>query len=224
MKRDKNQRLGALLLVVALSPAALVAGCGSDEPWKPTPTGAAAPGASGAAPAAAPGAPAGGALSDAGADGAAAKPDLPELPQRQFTEVDFTETEKNRDPFRGFASMFAQQAKGRSVVQREVVIDRYSLDELKLSGVVTRTQPRALFIDPNSVGWVVKVGDYIGKPEIVHTGGPAGVDVAINWRVDRIREGDVVFVREDPAHPEIAPVTRVISLFPTTAETPSTTH
>jgi type IV pilus assembly protein PilP len=146
---------------------------------------------------------------------------LPDLPQRQFTEADFAETEKNRDPFRGFASMFAAQAKGRTVVQREVVVDRYSLDELKLTGVVTRAQPRALFIDPNNVGWVVKVGDYVGKPEIVHTGGPAGVDVAINWRVDRIRdEGDVVFVREDPAHPEIAPVTRVIALFPNEAEKP----
>ncbi|MRG96475.1 pilus assembly protein PilP [Polyangium spumosum] len=153
-----------------------------------------------------------------GADGGARAPKAAasaELPQREFGEVDFTETEKNRDPFRGFASVFAQQAKGRTVVQRQVVIERYALDELELKGIVTRSQPRALFTDPANVGWVVKVGDYVGKPEIVRTGGPAGIDVAINWRVDRIRDGDVVFVREDPAHPEIAPVTRVIALFPT---------
>ncbi len=39
-----------------------------------------------------------------------------------------------------------------------------------------------------------------------------GADVAVNWRVDRIREADVVFVREDPSHPEIPPTTRVVSL------------
>lgn len=221
MKRDQKARLGALLFAALFAPTIVVTGCGGDDDtWKPPPSSTPAPAASGtgAAPSAA-------VTMDGGVSPVApTKSDQPELPQRQFTEADFTETEKNRDPFRNFAAMFAQQAKGRSVVQREVVVDRYSLDELKLSGVVTRTQPRALFIDPNNVGWVVKVGDYVGKPEIVHTGGPSGVDIAINWRVDRIREGDVVFVREDPAHPEIAPVTRVISLFPTTNETPLTSH
>lgn len=186
----------------ALALFVFVAGCEDDEMWVPPPSASPSPGAG----------PDAGAGTDGGA--AAAKKEQPELPQREFVEADFTETEKNRDPFRGFASVFAQQAKGRAVVQRTVVIERYALDELKLSGLVTRSQPRALFIDPANVGWVVKVGDYVGKPEIVRTGGPAGVDVAINWRVDRIREGDVVFVREDPAHPEIAPVTRVIALFP----------
>ncbi|MDC3955670.1 pilus assembly protein PilP [Polyangium jinanense] len=191
------------LLFAALVLIVFASGCEEDELWVPPPSATPSPGA----------APDGGVGTDGGPQ-TAAKKDQPELPQREFVEADFTETEKNRDPFRGFASVFAQQAKGRAVVQRTVVIERYALDELKLSGLVTRSQPRALFIDPANVGWVVKVGDYVGKPEIVRTGGPAGIDVAINWRVDRIREGDVVFVREDPAHPEIAPVTRVIALFP----------
>jgi type IV pilus assembly protein PilP len=38
--------------------------------------------------------------------------------------------------------------------------------------------------------------------------------VAINWRVDRIRENDIVFLREDPSHPEIPPTNRVIVLYP----------
>jgi type IV pilus assembly protein PilP len=218
MKRPKSaDALHAFALALALVlPAAVAAGCEDDETWKPPPSPNApaqpAPGAEQGAPAAP--APAAGAR--AGADAGAAPPsDLPEIPARQFTEADFSETDKNRDPFRGFAGLFAQQAKGRSVLQRQVLVDRYSLDELKLAGVVTRGPGRALFTDPTGLGWILKVGDYVGKPEIVHTGGPSGTDVAINWRVDRIRESDVVFVREDPSHPEIAPITRVIALFPT---------
>ncbi|HVK65336.1 MAG TPA: pilus assembly protein PilP [Polyangium sp.] len=198
----KRLRSKLAFLVVALVPTVLAAGCEEDEFYVPPPSATPPPGA----------APDGGVGTDGGA--VAAQKEQLELPQREFGEADFTETEKNRDPFRGFASVFAQQAKGRTVVQRTVVIERYALDELKLSGLVTRSQPRALFIDPANVGWVLKVGDFVGKPEIVRTGGPTGVDVAINWRVDRIRDGDVVFVREDPAHPEIAPVTRVVALFP----------
>jgi type IV pilus assembly protein PilP len=59
----------------------------------------------------------------------------------------------------------------------------------------------------------VKIGDYVGKAEVVHTGGPTGSDVAINWRVDRIRPNDIIFVREDPSHPEIPPTSRVIVLY-----------
>ena len=199
----KRLRSKLAFLVVALVPTVLAAGCEEDEFYVPPPSATPPPGAA---------TPDGGVGTDGGA--LAAQKEQLELPQREFGEADFTETEKNRDPFRGFASVFAQQAKGRTVVQRTVVIERYALDELKLSGLVTRSQPRALFIDPANVGWVLKVGDFVGKPEIVRTGGPTGVDVAINWRVDRIRDGDVVFVREDPAHPEIAPVTRVVALFP----------
>ena len=87
-------------------------------------------------------------------------------------------------------------------------------------GIVTRGGPRALITDPTGLGWVVKVGDFVGKSEMVNSGGPTGTDVAINWRVDRIRDGDVVFIREDPSHPEIPPTTRVISLRPPEAAAP----
>jgi len=201
-----------LTLMVAVLPVLLFAGC-EDEPApnppKPAvPAAAAAPEASGsvAVAASAPAAP-----GRAGPATSAAS----ELPERVFNEADFAETDKNRDPFRGFAIVFAQQARGKTTIQRQVVVDRYALDELKLAGVITRAEPRALFIDPSNVGWVIHTGDYVGKPEIVRAGGAAGIDIAINWRVDRIRDGDVVFVREDPAHPEIAPVTRVVPLFPT---------
>jgi type IV pilus assembly protein PilP len=210
------RRAISLALATLMAVMSLVA-CEEDPPPRPapsaTPPAAAAPVGSGqTVPAAAPG-PAG--SGRAGAAASASANPLAELPERVFTEADFSETDKNRDPFRGFAQVFAQQAKGKAVRQVVVVCDRYALDELKLAGVITRAETRALFIDPNNVGWSVQMGDYVGKPEIVRAGGIAGVDVAINWRVDRIRDGDVVFVREDPAHPEIAPVTRVIPLFPT---------
>ena len=70
----------------------------------------------------------------------------------------------------------------------------------------------ALLTDPGGLGWVAKVGDFVGKSELVHAGGPTGTDVAVNWRVDRIRDGDIVFIREDPSHPEIPPTTRVVAL------------
>jgi type IV pilus assembly protein PilP len=208
VRRSEVARALRSIVVVSalLGPAAFVAGC--EDEWVPPPD------PPGAAPGqAAPGAGATGSV-DGGAGRGAKEAELAPLPERQFTEADFSETERNRDPFRGFAAMFSQQAKGQQKQQRQVIVDRFSLDELKLVGVVTRTAPRVLFTDPAGLGWVLKTGDYVGKPEIVHTGGPAGIDVAINWRVDRIRESDVVFVREDPAHPEIAPVTRVVSLFP----------
>jgi type IV pilus assembly protein PilP len=199
-----------------MAAAVIAGGCGDGEQQKnvkpatfPPPAAPAAAGAPGA-----PGAPVAGGR-DAGADGASSDPEnLPPLPAREFQESDFAESDRSRDPFRSFEGVFAAQAKGRVQVQRQVLVDRYALDELKLVGVVTRGSPRALFTDPTGFGWVAKVGDFIGKAEIVQAGGPAGMDVAINWRVDRIREGDVVFVREDPSHPEIPPTTRVIALYP----------
>ncbi len=210
-----GRALGVAFVMTAL--AAAVVGC-EDEPMMQSPNAgrpagsAGAPAGSGAA-APRPGAPPAGAA-DAGADAAAA-PELPPLPLREFSESDFSEGDRSRDPFRNFEQLFASQAKTRITIQRQVLVDRYALDELKLVGVVSRSPARALLTDPTGLGWVVKVGDFVGKPEIVHTGGPGGADIAINWRVDRIRDADVVFIREDPSHPEIPPTTRVIALRPT---------
>jgi type IV pilus assembly protein PilP len=198
-------------LAATLLLAASLAGCGDDaeDPIAPVKPGgkAAAAGAS-ARPAAR------GAGPDAGAPADAGMPELPPLPLREFQEADFSESDRSRDPFRSFESLFATQARGRVTIQRQVLVDRYALDELKLVGVVSRAPPRALLTDPTGLGWVVKVGDFVGKAEIVHAGGQTGVDVAVNWRVDRIRDSDVVFIREDPSHPEIPPTTRVIALRP----------
>lgn len=138
---------------------------------------------------------------------------LPPLPVRDIQERDFTESPTNRDPFRSYADSFKTVAAVKKVtVNRDVLIGRYALDELKIVGIVTGGAGRVLIDDPTGLGWVIKVGDYVGKPEIVHSGGSSGNDVSVNWRVDRIRPNDVVFVREDPSRPDVPPTTRVLSM------------
>lgn len=171
-------------------------------------------------------APAGGAKKPAGkvapSGPAPAPSNLAPLPVRTFEEGDFSESDKSRDPFRSFETLFVKQARSRSTLQRQVLVERYALDELSLTGIVTRGSARALLVDPTGLGWIVQTGDYVGKAEIVRSGGASGVDVAVNWRVDRIRDSDVVFVREDPSRPEIPPTTRVIALRATDTGAAST--
>jgi len=138
----------------------------------------------------------------------------------EFQEQDFVETERNRDPFRSFAATFNKNAERLPSKQREVMLDQYSIDELKLVGIVTGgAENRAMLIDPTGKGWIIKRGLFIGKEEIVHAKGGSGADYALNWRVDRIRDGDIVLVREDPAHSDVPPATRVIPLRPDAEQT-----
>jgi type IV pilus assembly protein PilP len=137
-----------------------------------------------------------------------------ELPPLVSAPIDFLEAARWRDPFVSYASEFALDAKKRVKSQREVVLDQYALDELKLAGLVTGIRPaRAMLIDPSKTGHVVHEGQFVGKPEVVQ-GGTSGAEYEINWRVDRIRENDIVFVREDPANPDVPTATRVIPLRP----------
>lgn len=134
-------------------------------------------------------------------------------PRVPIDEADFTESERSRDPFRSYARAFAQETKGRVRSQREVVLPEYALDELKLIGIVTRLQPaKAMLLDPTGKGHVIQRGQFVGRADVVQGGGRAGNTYEVNWRVDRIRDGDVVLVREDPTNPDVPTVTRVISL------------
>jgi type IV pilus assembly protein PilP len=141
-------------------------------------------------------------------------PNGPELPPLVSAPIDFLEAARWRDPFVSYATEFAREAKKRVKSQREVVLDQYALDELKLAGLVTGIRPaRAMLIDPSRTGHVVHEGQFVGKPEVVQ-GGTSGAEYEINWRIDRIRENDIVFVREDPANPDVPTATRVIPLRP----------
>ena len=145
---------------------------------------------------------------------AAQEPPKAEPPPLPSAPVDFAEAARWRDPFASYAGEFAREAKKRVKSQREVLLDQYSLDELKLTGLITGIRPaRAMLIDPTKTGHVVQEGQFVGRPEVVQ-GGTSGAEYEINWRVDRIRDTDIVFVREDPANPDVPTATRVIPLRP----------
>jgi type IV pilus assembly protein PilP len=144
---------------------------------------------------------------------ASAAPSPP--PKVEVQETEFTESERSRDPFRSFARTFAQDTKAKVHSQRQVILSQYSLDELRLIGIVTRAEPaRAMLVDPTGKGFVIQRGQFVGRADVVQTAGAAGTVYEINWRVDRIRPGDVVLVREDPANPDVPSATRVIPLRP----------
>jgi len=199
--------LAASKMALAASAAFLLVltGC-DDEPEQPIEVSA-----GGVAPPAKK-APAGRGKAGGSVPGAAVPSNLPALPVREFKERDFIETDLSRDPFRGFEEIFLNESKGRIRLQRAVVVDNYALDELRLVGIVSRGTPRALLKDPSGLGHIAKVGDFVGTAEVVHSSGASAADVALNWRIDRIRSNDVVFIREDPSHPEIPTSTRIMSL------------
>ncbi len=129
-----------------------------------------------------------------------------------YTDEDFAELDiQNRDPFRSYAKAF--QAQSAAPAQRRVLLPSTSLDEMNLIAIVTGiATPRAMLTDTAKVGHVIRRGDYIGRPEVVQTGGSEGMPVTLNWRVDRIRPGSVVLTREDPTAPDKPPLTRVMPL------------
>ena len=139
----------------------------------------------------------------------------PKVVKIEFTENDFVENDRSRDPFRSFAAGFVAAAKRPSANQRQVTVGEYAIDELKLVGIImSGDYPRAMLVDPNGKGWTLKRGDYVGKADVVHVGGASGTDYQLNWRVDRVRAADLVLVREDPAQPGVPPATKVIPLHP----------
>lgn len=148
---------------------------------------------------------------DADAGGGDAGP-----PMVAFQESEFSESDRSRDPFRSYAEQFAEEVKTRTHGgEKPVVLRQYSLDELKLIGIVTRVHPAvAMLVDPTGKGHVIHRGQFVGRPEIVQAPGTSTASYEVNWRVDRIRAGDVVLVREDPSNPDVPTATRVIPLRP----------
>ena len=194
----------SLLAIVSAVPMVLSVACSDakKEPAKNT-LGVAAPGDPGAAAAPAP------------VPSATTLGPPPRVVKIEFTENDFVENDRSRDPFRSFAAGFVAAARRPSANQRQVTVGEYAIDELKLVGIImSGDYPRAMLVDPNGKGWTLKRGDYVGKADVVHVGGAAGTDYQLNWRVDRVRPADLVLVREDPAQPGVPPATKVIPLHP----------
>lgn len=190
------------ILGVSVLVGALGVGCGEDEPegnqatFKPrsTPAKAVTP-------------PAG-----QGGDGVTGDPDgVDALPTLTYRDEQFVESVTNRDPFRDFKHIF--KAKAPVSDQRKVKMPDTSIDQMTLIAIVSGVaRPRAMVTDKTGKGQVIVRGDYIGRPEVIQTGGAEGVPVSLNWRVDRIRSDEVVLSRQDPTAPDRPPVVRTMTL------------
>ncbi|MGC4064533.1 MAG: pilus assembly protein PilP [Polyangiaceae bacterium] len=136
-------------------------------------------------------------------------------PRIDFQEMEFGESDRSRDPFRSFADSFIAESRSTAKNQREVVLSDFGLDELKLVGIVTGVpDPRAMLVNPQGRGHVVRRGQFVGRAEVVHGDSKGAPAFEVNWRIDRIRDGDLVLVREDPKNPEVPSATRIIALRP----------
>jgi len=128
-----------------------------------------------------------------------------------YRDEDFVEAESNRDPFRNYAKLF--KVRPSEDPQRITIMSTTGIDEVRLIAIISNIpRPRAMLLDPIGVGHVVERGDFLGRAEVVQTGGAEGTPVTLNWRVDRIRPNEVVLSREDPTAPNRPPLTRVIPL------------
>jgi type IV pilus assembly protein PilP len=151
----------------------------------------------------------------AAASTASAAPAPSALPPVDFQEAEFGESERSRDPFRSYELAFVEESRSTAKSQRQVVLGDFGIDELKLIGIVSGVpDAKAMLVDPHGKGHVVQRGQFVGRAEIVHGDSKGAPAYEVNWRIDRIREGDVVLVREDPKNPEVPSATRMLPLHP----------
>jgi hypothetical protein len=96
-------------------------------------------------------------------------------------------------------------------MQRRVVMPATAVEEMRLIAIVTgMPRPKAMLVAPDNIGYVVERGDYIGRPKVIQATG--SVAMTLNWRVDRIRENEVVLTQQDPTDPTRAALTKIIPL------------
>ncbi len=124
---------------------------------------------------------------------------LAEVRKRQLTNDDFTESDTNRDPFRSYLAKFGPERPPIGK-QHRVLLEKFSLDELKLVAIVAGDDvtPRAMFVDPGGMGVLVKRGDHVSKADA---------------NVERIAPDRVFFqIEEDAGGGKTRMVERVIEL------------
>ena len=126
-----------------------------------------------------------------------------------YKDEDFLESLRNRDPFRSYTIEF--RAKVSEDVQRRVIMPSTAIEEMALIAIVTgMPRPKAMLVDTAGVGHVVERGDYVGRPRLIQAAG--SVSMALNWRVDRIRDNEVVLTQQDPTDPTRSALTKIIPL------------
>jgi type IV pilus assembly protein PilP len=146
------------------------------------------------------------------ASSSANKTVAPKIESLSFKDDDFVESERNRDPFRSYASSFGNHgAEAAPTTQRFVIMPDTAVEEMKLIAIISGlTRPKAMLTDQHNVGYVVQRGDYIGRAKVFQTTG--SVAMTLNWRVDRIRDTEVVLTRQDPTDQSRPPLSRIISM------------
>ena len=112
----------------------------------------------------------------------------------------------DRDPFAQQAA--PKVAPPRSDIDLARKAKKYNVEQLRLVGIVSGEEQRAMFVDPRGKGWIVERGDRVGRAEL-------HVDHFTGWRVDRIRSEEVVLIREDATRTNEAAETRVLALHTT---------
>lgn len=136
--------------------------------------------------------------------------------ERELPESVFIENDDNRDPFRSFLAVFSVQAlpEEEFAPRPPVLLEDVGLEALRLIAIISGQggNPRAMLVDPEGKGWVVRRGDYVGRGERIRLG-PGQPEREINWRVVRVRPDRIILVREDPVQAG-PPVTRVMRLYP----------
>lgn len=151
-----------------------------------------------------------------GGPGAAAKASTApvKLESLVFKDDDFVESERHRDPFRSFALGTRRDGKSSEPApenQRQVIMPETNVEDMKLIAVISGlTRPKAMLTDTHNVGYVVQRGDYVGRPKVFQTTG--SVAMTLNWRVERIRDNEVVLTRQDPSEQGRPPLSRIISM------------
>ena len=138
----------------------------------------------------------------------------------KIAETDFIESLKRRDPFRPFIEVIVPKPEVHETVQREIKLEEYDIEQLKLIAIITNVgDPRAMVVPPNNEGFILRRGDYVGKPDFIDPGNNAD-RIQINWKVHRIHgsgakeERGVYLVRDDPLTPAPDDVTRFMPLYP----------
>lgn len=122
----------------------------------------------------------------------------------------FVESIRNRDPFRVYTKTVHGPGLS-SDVTRIVKMPLTSVDEMRLIAIVTgMPRPKAMLVAPDGVGYTIERGDYVGRPKVIQATG--SVAMQLNWRVERIRENEVVLTQQDPADPNRAALTKIIPL------------
>lgn len=126
-----------------------------------------------------------------------------------YRDEDFVESIANRDPFKIHTTQY--RADLPDGVQRRVYMPTTAVEEMRLIAIVTGVpKPKAMLLDPVGVGHVVERGDYVGRPKVIQASG--NVAMTLNWRVDRIRENEVVLTQEDATDPTRIAMTKIIPL------------